>query len=508
MDKLDLNVPISFEKLNTYQIGDTRFIPVKIWILHLEENLNGSYFTKESVEEALPSLSNTPILAYIEKNKNDEKDFSDHRIELEVTKDDIKLSYKGSAIGVIPESNDAKFEDRLCDDGITRTFLTCQGLVWTKWDDPQEIFERDLIKGQSMELDENYYEGHFNENGYFVFTKFRFFGACALGDSVTPAMKNSTIEVNFSVDEIKSKLEQYQNYINQSSIKEVDINSNNEGGNKLNEELQKVLDKYNVSVESLNFSIEGMSVEELETKLESEFAENNKKSDEVQSTFSATYNQKREALRNAFGSEIVRDNDGNLLEETYYYVEDFSDEYVYVEKSHWTKDNYESKYGRYGYSYEESTLTATITGEFEEMVKVWLTLEENAKLQEERTKFELIKTEYEEYKTNYSTPNSEVEILVQFKSSKLSEERENDELNIFSKFEEKIGDTEEFTELKANAKNFSIKELEKECLCIVGLYSEITKDTKAKEKVKFSVDKTTDDEADVYGGLFKKFLNK
>ena len=183
---IDLNVPVSFEKIKEYQVLDTRFIQCKIFLMHLGENLNGSIFEKATVENAIPTLANTPILAYIEENKDGEDDFSDHRQVLEIKDNKIKVSYKGKAIGVIPETNDAHFETRVCDDEIEREFLVCTGLLWTKFDDSVDIFDRDKNKQESMELHDDY-TGHFNKDNYFVFDSFKFYGACALGEDVSPA---------------------------------------------------------------------------------------------------------------------------------------------------------------------------------------------------------------------------------------------------------------------------------------------------------------------------------
>ena len=137
-----------FQKLQQYDIEnlDTRFLKVKIWIMHLGENYNGSYFDKEVVTDAIPSLANTPILCFIEEDENGNKDFSDHRMELVIEDNKIKQKYLGSAIGLIPETNNAQFEKRICDDGVEREFLTVEGLIWTKWDEPLEIFEKNNIK--------------------------------------------------------------------------------------------------------------------------------------------------------------------------------------------------------------------------------------------------------------------------------------------------------------------------------------------------------------------------
>lgn len=211
--EVNKDVPITFQVMDTIQgEEDSRFLPVKIWLMHTGQNYNGSFFSKEVVSKAIPSLANTPILAYLEENSWGEKDFSDHRTEIYVEDGEYKERYIGQAIGIIPETNNAEFEFRVGDDGIEREYLTVEGLMWTKWNDPVEIIREFNTTGQSMEL-HNDYSGDFDENGVFHFTDFKFFGACALGKDVMPAMENATIELDFSQDkfaeEVKIKLSEY-----------------------------------------------------------------------------------------------------------------------------------------------------------------------------------------------------------------------------------------------------------------------------------------------------------
>lgn len=111
---------------------------------------------------------------------------------------------------------------RICDDNVEREFLVVDSLLWTKFDDSKNIFERDKSKKQSMELDKDY-TGHFNNEGYFVFDFFKFYGACALGEDVMPAMRSASIDTEFSINEIQNKLNAFYSYINNQSSNEVDI---------------------------------------------------------------------------------------------------------------------------------------------------------------------------------------------------------------------------------------------------------------------------------------------
>ena len=207
--KSALSFPVMFEKVKDFEAADDRFTKVRIWLMHLGENFNGSVFEKDVVDKAISTLEYIPIVAFIEDNKSGEKDCSNHRYI--ITKDDkgIRRKYMGNAYGVImsSEDNNAHYEERLCDDGETRTFLVVDGLIWNMFEDSSEIINRDLIKNQSMELwdDGCSINGYEDDDGLFHFTEFSFRAACILGDDYEPAMINSTVEVQFTMsDFVKS----------------------------------------------------------------------------------------------------------------------------------------------------------------------------------------------------------------------------------------------------------------------------------------------------------------
>lgn len=265
MNKSLTKIPVIFQKLSSYDTSDTRFVAVKIWLLHTGENYNGSYFSKEVVDKAIPSLANTPILAYIEDNANGDEDFSDHRVALAKKNGEWGFKYMGSAYGIIPETNNAQWEKRVGDDGIEREYLTVEGLVWTKFSDAVDILNRDLVKSQSMELAEDY-EGQFDDkDGLFHFSKFKFFGACMLGMGVSPAMNSASIEMFSKEDvfqEIQKKMEEFKLLTNS--------NHSSKGGNDVNEKLE-LLQSFSLTqeeVEAKGVNFEEISLEDLKAELE------------------------------------------------------------------------------------------------------------------------------------------------------------------------------------------------------------------------------------------------
>ena len=209
--KSALSFPVSFEKVEDIESDDGRFTKVRIWLMHLGENFNGSVFEKDVVDNAISTLEYIPIVAFIEDNKIGEKDCSNHRYIITKDEKGIRRKYMGNAYGVImsSEDNNAHYEERLCDDGETRTFLVVDGLIWNMFEDSSEIINRDLIKNQSMELwdDGVSIEGYEDEDGLYHFTKFSFRAACILGDDYEPAMINSTVEVQFTMSDFVKNIQ-------------------------------------------------------------------------------------------------------------------------------------------------------------------------------------------------------------------------------------------------------------------------------------------------------------
>lgn len=237
------SLPVEFEKIEDIKGDNTNFTKVKIWLMHLGENYNKSYFEKDVVDNALPTLSYIPIVGFIEKNKSGEDDFSNHRYILSKNENGVYRKYLGSAYGVIlsSEDNNAHYENRIGDDGIERTYLVCEGILWDMFEDSSNIMNRDVIKAQSMELDEDSFEGYEDDDGVFYFTKFSFRASCILGQDYEPAMANSTIEVQFTMSdfiksiqsELNDKYSTFTRIVNDSKLKKDIDKKSDKGGNKI-----------------------------------------------------------------------------------------------------------------------------------------------------------------------------------------------------------------------------------------------------------------------------------
>lgn len=201
-DNKHIDFPIHFQMLDeVVEVKDERFAKVKIWLMHLGMNeYKNTLFAKEIVDNALPTLKNIPIIAKVQ-DYGIIKDFKGHEAK---QNRDGTITKDTKIIGVIPESNNVQYEQRLCDDYVERTFVTVEGLIWTsRAKDELEILERDKVKGHSMELHPTMSKYVVREDGVIFPTYLTFDGACILGDLNEPAMTNSTIEL-FSKEDLAS----------------------------------------------------------------------------------------------------------------------------------------------------------------------------------------------------------------------------------------------------------------------------------------------------------------
>lgn len=233
-------IPVVFEVNDD---SDNRFKKVKIWIAHTGENLNNSYFAKETLEEMAKTLPKIPIVGYIEADENGNNDFTDHRQEIVIKSGEgADIKYAGHAYGFIPEECNSQFEIR-----NGKEWLTAEGYVWTKFKDALEIFNSDNgIKSQSMEIVEA--EGKVDDIGRMVFDSAVFSALCILGEDVPPAMTGSTVEFysekkNQYQFELSQMIEEFEKEKGESKLSKtdntLDTNENaiENGENELDDEI-------------------------------------------------------------------------------------------------------------------------------------------------------------------------------------------------------------------------------------------------------------------------------
>lgn len=440
----------NFSINNEVSNEDTRFMSVTIDIMHTGENLNGSYFSKDVVNDCIDSIKNTPVLGFIKRDKyTGENDFLGHEHSFVRTENGVEEVYLGNCYGVVPESCNPRWFTKLCDDGQEREFLQVDALLWEKFSDATNILRRDGEKSQSMELEVSSVEGYEDEkDGLFHFTKFRFNGACILGDGIDPACVGASVKINdtnFSMSEFK-----------EFARKEL--------SNKL--ELFNATFTKLVNDEKSQGGVRNMPNTNFAQTVMAQFED-----------MAAMVNE-HEFMQNRWGDDVPR-----------YYMADIQDNEVIVVDA---KDNY--RY--YGFTftingdkpeidfengsrkkirfedYEEGAAVPEDGFEFgEHIAKIEETAFEKVSAAEEKA------SEVEEAKIKAEAEYAQVkadfdEIKPKYDEYVLDEEkRKNDEINAakdakFAEYEDELSELPDFAALKEKKDDMSVDDIEKECAVI------------------------------------------
>lgn len=459
--KIGLNFDLKFNEVTDL---NPSFASARVSIAYPGRNQNKSDISKEVFEKAIKQIHNIPLVGRFIPEKND---FGSHDIRVvKGSSGDYTIENATVPFGVVPESSNIAWELVKEDDGTEREYLFCDVILWKRQFGYECLASQDTWH-QSMEIGVNSYV--VDNDGYCVIEDMYFEAFCILGNDVEPCFESASVQMKGekAVSDYRNQfslmLEELRNFSLDNAVR----HKSKKGEFSLDEKVRDaILAEYQFALADLNFKIEeGMTEEAFRAKLDAMKAASKK-----EHSFSATYRQKRTALENALDPEIRHDADGNIVSEIYYWIEDFDDEYVFVNRNTWTSDDYKSSVGRFAYSYNESDNSATLTGKFEEMIVQWLTLDENEKLQQSRNAFELLQSEFAAYQADHATKESDVEELRRFKADRLCAEHRAKIDLVLAEFED-LSDNEEFSALTGDGKAYEFQDTEvlrKECFAIRG----------------------------------------
>lgn len=233
------------------------FSVCNVRVMYTGKNRNKSYISKESVERALPTLKNIPIVG---EYSQETKDFKGHGGKIDL--DTFKYIHTTKPYGVVPESATYEWEEI-----NGKEYLTIKGCyLWTgRYEEALQVIEQG--KGQSMEIEVT--DGYWDDReDVFVINDFVFSALCILGDSVEPAFEDASIYA-FALDKDSFKAEFNQ------MLKELKESLQYSYTKEVNEvTLQELLDKYSLTVEDLTekgIDVENITLEELEGKIKELF---------------------------------------------------------------------------------------------------------------------------------------------------------------------------------------------------------------------------------------------
>lgn len=534
--------PVSFIKKGEYESSDFRFIDVSIDVMHTGANINKTSFTKDAINKAVPTIRNTPILGYVVDELDEEdKDFKGHEHELRITDKDVKYVYAGQAYGVIPESCNPRWIVKDDGTGIEREYLRVDGLIWTKFSDPVDIFTRDGTKNHSVELTDMAC-GPADKNGNVPVGSFKFDGCCILSTtdpSIKPAMTGSCVTANFSVEDItaqiRDRLYEYQ-AIQQNYTAQNDNPSDEEKGDTtpMNENEKNPAMTENAVAEGAveNPEIETPAAENTATKTESEAApaenaapeegaenattevpaENTAPAEEdepaASSEFTLTANQLRDEVYNALLKVQVPSRWDNECMIPKYWLTDIQGSEVIVTDS--------GTYQLMGIPYSMNGDNVVLEYENIKRKKVIYEDWDNGDVMPGLiTMFSTLTDKLVELSDSFTKAANEVsEIKPKLEAYEKAEadakaaEMEAKRNALFATFDEKLGADAEYIALKEN-KEISYSDLETKCYALVGRKSaefSYVPNKNNKGTVRFGVGGTQNGSDVAYGGLIEHYL--
>lgn len=534
--------PVSFIKKGEYESSDFRFIDVSIDVMHTGANLNKTSFTKDAINKAVPTIRNTPILGYVVDELDEEdKDFKGHEHELRITDKDVKYVYAGQAYGVIPESCNPRWIVKDDGTGIEREYLRVDGLIWTKFSDPVDIFTRDGTKNHSVELTDMAC-GPADKNGNVPVGSFKFDGCCILSTtdpSIKPAMTGSCVTANFSVEDItaqiRDRLYEYQ-AIQQNYTAQNDNPSDEEKGDTtpMNENEKNPAMTENAVAEGAveNPEIETPAAENTATKTESEAApaenaapeegaenattevpaENTAPAEEdepaASSEFTLTANQLRDEVYNALLKVQVPSRWDNECMIPKYWLTDIQGSEVIVTDS--------GTYQLMGIPYSMNGDNVVLEYENIKRKKVIYEDWDNGDVMPGLiTMFSTLTDKLVELSDSFTKAANEVsEIKPKLEAYEKAEadakaaEMEAKRNALFATFDEKLGADAEYIALKEN-KEISYSDLETKCYALVGRKSaefSYVPNKNNEGTVRFGVGGTQNGSDVAYGGLIEHYL--
>lgn len=490
---------------------------------HLYRNRNGSSISEESMNQAIPSFYNRPILGFIHQLEDGSYDFAGHEMTIN---NDGTVDYQEIPLGVIPESCNAQL---VYDDEKDKTYLEIDGYIFEDYTKAADILRQKGESKVSVEIavDELSYSA---KDKVMNIEKFHFLGVTILGctaDSseipIEEGMYGSNITLkDFSKDNNSvfshenSKLIESINKLNESieSLIRFSESTKTEGGMTMSK-LDELLEEYEKTVDDLDFDYENMTDEELEAKFEEVFGCKKKKKcseepvependpeptpepqpeseidpePEVAESFQKVFEISHEDIRCALYSLLAS-------------YEEADNEWYYISAVY---DNYFAYEGYcsgliYGQKYIVDGDNVSFDGERYTLHRELLTDAEYAELQSMRANYSSICDKLNTYeKAELNAKRNEV----------LSAE----EYSV-------LADDKDFIALKENMEQYSVEELSKEADLIFAKHVKAAKTfsmdpgtntSKPKNHGVFfsSTQNTDNDVRKPYGGIFENYKKK
>ena len=476
-------------------------------VCYTGKNRNNSFISKETFELCMPSIYNCPIVCRYDRETDT---IGAHDMELITGKNgEMYIVNITQPVGVIPESAKYWWEEIQDDSGV-HEYLCVDALIWKRQEAYKKIKE-DGITEESMEISVK--EGAMID-GVYVISRFEFTAFCLLG-TAKPCYESASLEM-FSCDQFKYQLAEMMQEFKESIAmeqpsKEVVIHPQNysmEGGEEVLEQKEALLAEYGIQIESLDFSIDDFTVDELREKFEAmksvPYAQKATLSKSPESF--ALESQFREELYSALDTEKVEMCWG--MDSRYWlwdYDKDLSEVYA-TDITDWNL---------YGFPYSMDGDRVIIDFSSKKRMKIALVpFDEGSQADPIPAMFSKVIEKYsandakwaEKYQTASDTilsMENELGALRQFKTDTENAIAKGKREEVFAQFEDLVG-VEAFENLREHGEEYDLDDLEEKCYAIRGRNGTVAKFAYEPKMPKLAIEKTNA-ASEPYGGVFAEY---
>lgn len=519
-----------YSKIEPIKPMNDEFTLCKVYVASTGCNRNYSYISRDTMDAAMPTLAYIPVVGHLMNKYDDDgkivgKYFGGHDYVI-----DENWNFVAQTVPFGVVMADTYEYETVTEYGTELEYLTAQAVLWTgRYPDMKEaIYSEDTWFGQSMEIVVGQDRPYANDSNYREILEYNYSALCILGKSDNPDFHTEPCFISSKFVPLSYSLERDQFNKDMCEMRErlAFMLSPEEGGKTPMdmEMITSILAEYGLTVEGIDFEYAEMDEEALRAAAQeyvnvhnADGSDTGSGSDPVDDgasfegdgagsepsaaepsagdgddnaefvcEFAATYNQRRDALQNALDDDVVRNASGEIIACTHYWVHDFDDQYVYVNRYSWRADgDSNDDHGRFGYSFNDADLTATLSGSFEPMYLMWLTADEKQKLDNSRNAFEE---------------------LVQYKEENEKAKRRITVDELFAQFED-LQQVEGFDSLRDAAyESGEMEDVETKLFAMRGRMAKTFSKNPVKGVVKVGISHSVGSDVDdrPYGGLLKK----
>lgn len=431
MDKNNFIMSFTVDKT----FDSDQFLKLRLRVCHDGESPNKTFFTKDTMVEANKSLEYIPLLAHVYIDENGKPVIGSHDMHIEEDKlneGESRLIYDETPIGVVPalSDNNCSVEEY---DGRNYTFVDC--FLWRSYANYAEQLVEDAENTKlSMEIDMPEDALSYDAaNDRYNISSYRYRGITLLNDSLGTGMKNAlATTTNFSANEdVKSKMLVLMEEL-QKCLREYNKENSDEKGGNVDMENEEIMET--VVEETMEEVVEEVTTEEVadEEPVEDEVVEEDSSTEEFSEeeveplvcSFRISHDDTRYGLQSLLNA---------MCDDSHFYsVLAVYDKYFYY-CDYFSGDAFKQ-------AYKVRKDVVSFSGDPEPVFTEFVT-------QAERDELEKLRKDYAS--------------LVEFKEKIESDALKAQKDAIFAREEYSIlAEDEAFNELKNNAEQYSVEELD------------------------------------------------